>query len=64
MNPTVGATYARSLTVTAGGTVAFVYDGSGSLQSWSASSDGTNGTPRVGTETRPATLVINYIIKL
>jgi len=27
-------------------------------------SDGTNGTPRTGTETRPANIAVNYIIKI
>lgn len=26
-------------------------------------SDGTNGTPRIGSETRPSNIVVNYIIK-
>lgn len=37
---------------------------SGFLPTGSAISDGTNGTPRVGNETRPANISLTYIIKI
>lgn len=37
---------------------------SGYLPSAGAISDGTNGTPRVGSETRPANISLTYIIKI
>jgi len=48
-----------SATLAAGSSVASMNNGN----TGGPASDGTNGTPRVGSETRPANLTITYIIK-
>jgi microcystin-dependent protein len=53
------------LTSTAGNTWSLIRTGASSLSiSTPTASDGTNGTPRTGSETRPANIAVNYIIKI